>query len=286
LISKIFLTKPQVQALLTSVTKMKNETMAVTEGHTMHEANPPQVPIFVLTIDSKGGARRENCTNLFSKVDCSFEFVEGLRGVDPLVDSQYSQTLNLLFGKRNMSSAEVAVYLGHRKAWSNFLNIDKEVALIVEDDLSILDYEAFKTVLSASHDNSPWDILKLFDFRPKKVVNQVDWYGLNIVDYKYPASGCVAYLITRRAAENLLKRKRLFRPVDEDLSWCWEHGIRVRSIYPNMVGEISEKIGGSTIEMTRLAEKRKRNLLRSLWGILVQAYKQVRAKRYHANLKR
>ena len=104
-----------------------------------------------------------------------------------------------------------------------------------------------------------------------------------IVRYKYAASGAVAYLIDRKAAQKLLSRKRFFRAVDEDLSWPWELGLSIWSVSPNLVEEVSHNLGGSLLEMDRKSTKRRRNIARSLWGNVIQAYKLARSKAYNSS---
>jgi GR25 family glycosyltransferase involved in LPS biosynthesis len=237
-------------------------------------------PIFSLTIDPPDGPRRKNCSRFFHENSLPFEFVEGFRADAACDLGAYSRLRNFLWSKRSLSRAEIAVYLGHRKIWQTIVERGIDVALVVEDDFSVLDLPAFRTVLGHAGDHATWDILKLFDFAPKRVVASHAWNGLTIVDYKYPASGCVAYLVTRDAATRLLARKALFRPVDEDISCCWEFGLVVRSVLPNIVEETSETLGGSLLEGSRQALRQSRNPLRRVIGVLLAGVKQIRARQH------
>ena len=233
--------------------------------------------IYVLTIDPPDGSRRKHCQNLLQKMNYNFTFVEGVLGSDPEVSNLYSKLKNIFFYKRDLSSSEIACYYGFRKIWKLFLETGDEVCLILEDDFNITHESNFKKALLYAHDSKKWDILKLFDYKQKKITIEDRWHDLTIVDYKYPASGCVAYLITRVAANKLLSRGKIFRPVDEDFSSSWELGIRVRSIIPNPVEEASHSIGGSTLEQSRIAKKNRTCFLRSIWGLHLQVWKQIRA---------
>lgn len=239
-----------------------------------------KTPIYVLSIDDENGPRRQHIETEFNRTGYGFEFVDGLRSCSPEIDAAYSRWRNILFAKRSMSSTEIAVYLGHRRIWKSILNSDYQVALVIEDDVEVIDPDSLSIIIQNSDDNATWDILKLFDYKPKTILNRQEWHGMSIVDYKYPASGCVAYLITRNAARRLLMRKKIYRPVDEDFSWCWEFGLRVRSISPNICTEVSHRLGGSLIEQSRLVTKRETPLLRRLNGNLLAAIKQLRAKKY------
>lgn len=245
----------------------------------------PQIPIFVLTIDSPGGVRRAHCERLFAKQELQFTFVDGVSGNDLDIDQVYSRRKNLLFAKRSLSPAEISTYFGHRKIWQEFIGTGEDVCLVVEDDLEIINQTDFQIAISNARDYATWDILNFFDFKPKPILHSEDWHSLSIADYKYPSSGTVAYLINRKAAQKLLSRKKIFRPVDEDLSNCWEFDIRVRSISPNLVDEVSHTLGGSMLEGSRLAEKKQRPLPRSTWAIFLEVAKQFRAYRYRRSLK-
>ncbi len=238
------------------------------------------VPVYVLTVEDEGGTRRRHCVTMFESMNLVPKFVQGFLSDSPEMFQSYSTWKNLIYSKRSLSPQEVAVYLGHRKIWGQIVAGQSKVALVAEDDLSVVDAAVFLHVLRNAQDCADWNILKLFDFAPKKIMASRDWHGLNIVDYKYPASGCVAYLITRDAAKRLLQRRHFYRAVDEDLSWCWEFDLKVRSISPNIVAEVSQHLGGSLIETGRLALRRRKNPLRSCVGLIVAAVKQRRARRH------
>lgn len=242
------------------------------------------LPAFVLTVDSLNGSRREHCVREFDRHGIPFSFVEGVRKGSPESAKLYSPWRNLLWSKRSLSEGEVACYYGHRKAWESLLETGAPIGLIVEDDFAVLDSETFKKLMRAPLDSFDWDVLKLFDFRPKKVIRPQRWGGLTIVQFKYPASGNVAYLLTRKAALRLLARKKIYRPVDEDFSCFWEFRLRVRSVFPNIVDEISEKIGGSNLEDARKAQKLRKKTLRSLWGMILAGRKQILARVYRDTL--
>lgn len=248
--------------------------------------NNKQVPIFVLTMEKPGGIRRKHCEKEFLSVGLKFNFFEGVRNDNPSIIKSYSRLKNFFLVKRNLSAEEISCYLGHREIWKEFYKSDKDIFLVAEDDLKIRDKEVFKKIISIAHDNSSWDILKLFDYNPKPIKNTIDWNGLKIVDYKFPGAGTVTYLITRHAAKKLLSRKRIFRAIDDDFSNCWEFGLRIRSIQPNITEEVSYKLNGSIIEESRSSNKKIKKIGRSIWAIILHSVKQIRAKNYLRILKK
>ncbi|WP_417250257.1 glycosyltransferase family 25 protein [Celeribacter sp.] len=241
---------------------------------------------FVLTVEQPDGLRRRHLAEECERLGLACHCVQGVTFGDREISETYSVLSNLFYSKRSMTQGEIACYIGHRRTWQAFLDSGAEVALICEDDFKSINDADFREVLDRAVSRDDWDILKLFDFAPKKILHSVPLGSLSIVDYKYPAAGAVCYLIRRKAALRLLRRKKIFRPVDEDFLYCWEFGLRVRSVYPNPVAEVAADLGGSVLEAERVSIKRNRNRIRSLWGMFLAGYKQIRSKAYRASLRR
>ena len=245
------------------------------------------LPCFVLTIDPPEGKRRRNAEVLLTETGLLPRFVEGNRPDDSEIAGHFSKRANLLAYRRSLSHGEIAVYCGHRRIWRQFLNSGEPVALVVEDDFSILDRQRFRQVLAdVVSTPRPWDVLKLFDPSGKPPVFTHTIGKTRIAYRHYPASGAVAYLITREAAQKLLTRQRFFRPVDEDLAWSWEFDIRVWSVNPGVVGEASSQLGGSLLESERRACKSRQPVIRSVWGNVLQCIKVTRGMAYTRSLQR
>jgi glycosyl transferase, family 25 len=244
------------------------------------------IPTFILTVDAADGLRRRHAAKECRRLGLSHVFVEGVTGGSPEIRQAYSVWRNFLWMKRSLTVGEIACYIGHRRIWQAVLDSGHEVVLACEDDFQSIDDAAIAEILRLAPLREDWDILKLFDFSPKPVVNSRPLGSMRIVDYKYPAAGAVCYLIRRSAAASLLRRKSVFRPVDEDFLYCWEFGLRVRSVLPNPVVESAPSLGGSILEHERKSLKVRKNLARSLWGIVLTGVKQVRARRYLESLRR
>lgn len=230
--------------------------------------------IYVLTIEDKAHARPRNAAMQLDGLGLRHELVTGFTPQDIKRDAHFSPIGNALLMKRSLSDGEICCYAGHRLMWRRFLDDGASHALFMEDDFSIADgptmTAGLEDCLSAA---GTWDVLKLFDYNPKKIVQSRQVGATRLVAYKYPASGNVAYMMNRSAAKALLERRRFFRPVDEDMAHMWEFGIRIWSMVPNPVSEASTALGGSSIEAGRTNIKRRRNLARSLWGNVLQLWK-------------
>lgn len=235
---------------------------------------------YVLTIDAKGGERRQNIEIELLDVPFPWEFVEGVRKNSPELKSLYSPLKNLLLHKRSITPAEAACYAGHRLIWEKITKQVEEYGIVFEDDALINDKQRFVvTIDDISHGN--FDIVRLFDLWPKKVALRSSFRNTSLIVHKLIASSACCYVVSREAAARMLARKTIFRPIDEDIAHPWEFGIRVWSADPNPV---TEAAFASNIEADRRSVPHSR--LRSFYGVLLQGKKQVRMNRYLASLRK
>ena len=243
---------------------------------------------YVLTLAANSESRQANCRLQLDALGASWQFVYGVLANEPIVDEAYAPLQNRLLCKRPMTQGEISVYLGHRKIWRAFLASDAQLALVLEDDFSIKDRQQFQSVIEdAAAASFRWDVIKLYESQYKPVCGSFRSNRTEFVFYSYPTWGMVAYLINRRAAERLLKRPRVFRPIDDDLAQPWEFGLRVFSAVPSPVDEIAPSLGGSLLEQQRSAsQKTHRNLVSSLHGNALMAYKHLRAVGWRTAMRR
>jgi len=188
-----------------------------------------------------------------------------------------------------MIPAEIAVYLGHRRVWEHFIADEVEYALVLEDDFQIIDLENLRTAIkdAIAHPSS-WDIIKFFDVWSKRPVAAMDLGSTRFVCRKYPPNGAVAYLLKASAARALLSRKRIYRPVDEDISRPWEFSLRVWSSERNLVTENAKALGGSLLDAERSGEEhaRRKNPIRYIFiRNLLELSKLIRSKRYQRRIR-
>ncbi len=229
---------------------------------------------YVLTIDPPDGPRRQSMARELAGTAFDWEFVDGYRKGDAILDALYSPAKNLLLSKRSLSPGEIACYAGHRLIWQTIVERDDPHAIVFEDDAQINDRTAFDRALG-DVTSGPFDIVKLFDFRPKPVVANKIVGKTTLVIHKMIASGTVCYLISKDAARKMLARKAIFRAPDEDFSHAWEFGVQVWSVWPNPVVECPH---GSVIEAGRSVAGK--NRLRSILGEALQLIKRRRHKSY------
>ena len=244
---------------------------------------------YVLSLEESGGERHDSASRQLERFPMKSTFVAGIRLRDRNDFCSYSSLLNLMCTKRAMTLGEISVYLGHRKIWQRMLDEGQEMALVLEDDFFIRDDAQFvQAIKDAIYISSHWDIVKLFDFRPKRPIQRWRVNRTEFVMHKYASSGCVAYLIDSTTAQKLLQQSCVYRPIDEDWSHPWERNLRIISVDPNPVTEIAPFLGGSLLEKERQQMRTShRNWIRSLYGNVLAVQKNVRSllwKRKMANL--
>ncbi len=234
---------------------------------------------YVLTLDSPGGRRYESAFNQLARFSIQPKFVDGVRFEPGKTSPQYSPWLNFFHMKRRMTQGEISVYLGHRKIWEQILNDGHEMALVLEDDFFVRNDQCFmQAIADAVAVGAYWDIVKFFDFRPKRIIQRYQVNQTNFVLHKYTGSGCVAYLIKADKAAVLLNQSAIFRPIDDDWSHPWKNNLRILSVHPNPIIEIAPELGGSLLERERVQMKeRSRNLLRSIYGNILTIIKSTRS---------
>lgn len=149
-----------------------------------------------------------------------------------------------------LSPGEVGCFLSHRKCWQRILDEDLSHALIVEDDLS-LDPELWAEAMDLVETHStPETFIRLPAKRrevAKSIVAESDRAKMFLP--KVIGLQTVCQVVGRSAAKNLLDATEVLdRPVDTFLQMHWVTGQPVHTILPNGVSEITEDLGGSTIQ--------------------------------------
>lgn len=248
------------------------------------------IKAYILTIDEIGGNRFDHAATEAAALTMPWQFVVGVRLGESASAPEYSKLLNFVRYRRSMSRGEISVYLGHRRAWDQFLSDQVDFALILEDDFQVVDrYALEQAIKDAVACPDEWDVIKFFDVWSKAPIAKMDVGSTRFVCRRYPPNGAVAYLLNVRAANALLARKHIFRPVDEDISRPWEFSLRIWSTERNLVIENAKAIGGSLLDEQRAREellKRKNPFRYFLMRNLLELNKFLRAKRYQRTIQR
>jgi len=134
---------------------------------------------------------------------------------------------------RKMIPNKVACFFSHIKALRNFLDSEKEHAMICEDDV-IPCPELMEIVETAMRYSDHWDLLRLNGIKPTRGWDFAELpYGYRLGCDLKTASGNGGKIVNRRAAEKIIKQCLPMRlPHDVTLFYDLPIGIREVSIRP------------------------------------------------------
>ncbi|MGK7651073.1 glycosyltransferase family 25 protein [Roseovarius sp. B08] len=173
-----------------------------------------------------------------------------------------------------MRPSEIAAFHSHRACWQKILDDDLDAALILEDDLHLQE-DVFPKALNLALSNiQPGEFIRFPIKLREEKTEEVDTSGeLGLHLYDRIALGMVAQLVTRDAARALLSASEQFdRPVDNFLQMQWVHDVRVLTVWPSGVREVSAELGGSMIGRKEgLWQKLRREILRPFYRRRIRA---------------
>ena len=209
--------------------------------------------------------------------------VEAIDSRNPDNDFSKSYTPKLLFPRYPFSlrSAEVACFQSHRKCWQEILDRGLEAALIIEDDVDIIDREFTAAVKLALKEIKMGDLIR-FPIKPREKPRNksVKQDNTSIFEPTFVGLGMQAQIVTYDAARQLLERTERFdRPVDVYIQLRWEHEIRVLTLWPNGVLERSSSLGGSLIGKKKgIVDRLRKEILRPIYRAKVNIYARIKTR--------
>ena len=225
--------------------------------------------------------RKPQVRKLQQELPYRTKVVEAVDGSKPNNDFSKSYTPRLLRPRYPFSlrSAEVACFQSHRKCWQEILDQSLEAALIIEDDVDIINGEFTAAVKLAMEEIKMGDLIR-FPIKPREKPRNrsVKRDNISIFEPTVIGLGTQAQIVTYDAARRLLEKTEQFdRPIDVYLQLRWKHGVRVLTLWPNGVRERSSSLGGSLIGKERSnGGKLRRELLRPLYRAKLNIYARVK----------
>ena len=179
----------------------------------------------------------------------------------------------------SLRSAEVACFQSHRKCWQEILDQGLEAALIIEDDVDIIDGEFTAAVKLAMKEIKMGDLIR-FPMKPREKPRNksVRSDNISIFEPTVVGLGTQAQIVTYDAARRLLEKTEHFdRPIDVYLQLRWKHGVRILTLWPHGVCERSSSLGGSLIGKERSnGDKLRRELLRPFYRAKLNIYSRIK----------
>ena len=179
----------------------------------------------------------------------------------------------------SLRSAEIACFQSHRKCWQEILDRGLKAALIIEDDVDIIDGEFTAAVKLAMTEIKMGDLIR-FPMKPREKPRNrsVKRDNISIFEPTVIGLGTQAQIVTYDAARQLLEKTEHFdRPIDVYLQLRWKHEVRILTLWPNGVRERSSSLGGSLIGKERSnGDKLRRELLRPLYRAKLNIYSRIK----------
>ncbi len=149
-----------------------------------------------------------------------------------------------------LRAGEIGCFLSHRQIWAEIIRRDLDVALVLEDDIS-LDPAAFPHALTlALRHVETFGYVQLQSRPVQGAARLIDTEGTaKLVLPVIPPLRTSAQLVSRDGARRLLATAQRFdRPVDTHVQSHWHTGLRPAVIHPSGVATISDQLDGSTIQ--------------------------------------
>jgi glycosyl transferase family 25 len=152
-----------------------------------------------------------------------------------------------------LKNTEIACYLSHIKALKQFLNDSSvEYALVLEDDVELLETPAGIFALCNWLGSNDAGVVKLYSKRhvSGRVIAQVNKVGV-LLPWRIPL-GFQAQLWNRLAAQEFVNKSETFyQAIDVEFQFNWRYDFSVYVVRQNKVREVSDQLGGSTINLKK-----------------------------------
>ena len=180
-----------------------------------------------------------------------------------------------------LGAGEVGCFQSHRQCWQRIVDDGLDYALIAEDDLSI-DPDLWPEVLDLIHFHASADTYIRIPVKdreravskPAAIVAEREAAKLFLP--RVVGLQTVCQVVGKNAAKRLLETSMVLdRPVDTFVQMHWATGQPVHTIFPNGVRELTDELGGSTIQKkTRTTNVAMREFKRILYRAQVDTRPQ------------
>lgn len=197
--------------------------------------------------------------------------VEGKLLSSAEVESKFDTSMSFKRYGRDLNRGEIGCTLSHFNCYKRLLESNKQYALILEDDITILrDLNVIKELIEYLQQEIPIIIFLSGDYWYTQENKISDDYYLSSV---YDAVGSYAYLINKQAAELILSQNRKASCAADNWSLYRSQGVNLKAIRPYLIDANIEDFE-STINQVYFGENR-RNMpigyrIRAYWLALVK----------------
>jgi glycosyl transferase family 25 len=194
----------------------------------------------------------------------SYARVEALESDEVEVSSElghFDEGKNASNYYRGLTLPEIATYLSHRRVWKRIVEEDLDFGIILEDDVLLANSFTYVARAITELENE-WDVIKLAEPYARLRSTRVERVGAaTLVRYPVIPLGTCAYVISREAAARMLSwSESFYRPLDVDMQWCWQPGLKVRGLRPYPV-QMSHRLGRSEKPVALMRKHQVRRLV-------------------------
>ena len=201
----------------------------------------PSLPIVYINL-AKDVERRERMESQLANMGLSASRLPAVwwNDLPAQIQSQYfCEQLNQDQYFKPMGNGEKGCYCSHLTACEKLLGSDAPALVVFEDDVRLLPAlpQALNAIAALSQDAS-WDMIKLFGREKEKIASRAPLgeSALELISYQRIPSFAAGYVISRAGAQKMLATRRPFgRPVDVDIRFWLENGLRVFGVYPSVI---------------------------------------------------
>ncbi len=230
-----------------------------------------RIRAYVLHLE-RATARRANADRLLETCGLEGEIWPAVDGTAMSQDERSAVICPRLFQPEYpfpLNAGEIGCFLSHRQIWADILNKELDAALILEDDIKIIESEFSSAVQLASIHIESLGFIKFKSHPPKAKYQVLDHLSTaNLVKSREPGLGATAQMVSSKAAKQLLERSVVIdRPVDTFVQSYWYTGLQPCVIYPSGVYHCDHKVGGTTIQHSpeNLIQKIRREIKRTIY---------------------
>lgn len=204
----------------------------------------------------------------------SVEFVDAIYGNDLTKEELlevFDVDLSYKRYGRALNRGEIGCTLSHYKCYRRLLMSSSDYALILEDDITILNnIDIIKDVVSIFNSNEPLVLFLSGDYWYKKCTEVISDKKILSV---YDAVGTYAYFINKAGARLILEKNIKAACAADDWSMYRRQGLKMKAFYPYLIDANIESFE-STIKQTYFGENRKnmpwKFILKAYWNALVK----------------
>lgn len=196
--------------------------------------------IYVINMKSST-ERAQKIAQRLDALGLPFEFFPAVRGADLDYKNApyYDRKRRLRYFGRDLLAGEIGCLLSHRGVYEKMLKDKVDVALVLEDDVTLDD--DIKVLLERiMHHDKKWDLLRFLGNKKPfskgyRVVDPLD-DAHDFVRIPTVPGGAYGYMLKARAAEVLIAQtqKSCF-PIDTIHGRVWDTGLDVLALHPSPI---------------------------------------------------